>query len=79
MYLLSLAQVLGMACNPVSERQVTVFTSDGRISYIEVGTINNNGIPPENENNLRDVKLPSPPLFSLEGLLPGILNQILLA
>ena len=67
-----------MACNPVSEREITVLTSDGRISYIEVGTINNNGIPPENENYLRDVKLPSPPLFSLESLLPGILNHIIL-
>ena len=74
MNLFSMAQVLGMACNPLSERQVTVFTSDGRISLIEVGTIDDNGIPPDGENKLQDVKLLSPSSFSLEGLLPGMLN-----
>ena len=61
-----------MACNPISERQVMVFTSDGRLSLIELDAVANNNGPfaphetmPEKDGGI------SRPNFCIEDMLPG--------
>ena len=66
-----------MACNPISERQVFVFTSDGRLSLVEIDVINNNnaslvqhGIKPHKNH------LIARPNFCLEDMIPGKLLPV---
>ena len=62
-----------MACNPMSERQVMVLTSDGRLSFVEVDVIHNNN----DEHGLMAVtdRIPRPNIC-LEDMMLGRSNDI---
>ena len=56
-----------MACNPISERQLLVLTSDGRLSLIDIDVINNNN---DFEADISPTNIPRP-LLCLEDMIPG--------
>lgn len=61
-----------MACNTVSENQLMVLTSDGRLSLIEVDLINNNSLQIQRyaQSETRN-RIPRP-VLGLEDMIPGI-------
>ena len=60
-------QVLGMVCNPISERQLLVLTSDGRLSLIDIDVINNNNSSDVDGNT----NIVPRPIMCLEDMIPG--------
>ena len=60
-------KVLGMVGNPISERQLLVLTSDGRLSLIDIDVINNNNSSDADENTTNVPR----PIMCLEDMIPG--------
>ena len=60
-----------MICNPISECQLLVLTSDGRSTLIDIDVINNNNSP---ESDAKDTKVPRP-MVCLEDMIPGIVTS----
>ena len=61
-----------MACNSVSEHQIMVLTSDGRLSLIEVDLINNNNVYFQRQGSNETPNNITRPVISLEDMIPGI-------
>ena len=55
-----------MVCNPISERQLLVLTSDGRLSLIDIDVIDNN-----NSTNADTRTSIARPIMCLEDMIPG--------
>ena len=61
-----------MACNTVSENQLMVLTSDGRLSLIEVDLINNNNLQIQRHGKGETSNHIQRPVLCLEDMIPGI-------
>ena len=59
-----------MACNPTTECQLLVLTSDGRSTLVDIDVIDNNNSP---EVDASDTKV-SRPMICLEDMIPGIVT-----
>ena len=61
-----------MACNTISENQLMVLTSDGRLSLIEVDLINNNNLLIQRYGKGDTSNHIPRPVLCLEDMIPGI-------
>ena len=60
-----------MACNTISENQLMVLTSDGRLSLIEVDVINNNNLQIRRYGKGETHNHIPRPILGLEDMIPG--------
>jgi WD40 repeat protein len=64
------AKIMGMCCNPMSERNIAVFTTDGRIIFYDV-------LPQATDSDAKSSEStddPKRPLLGLEDLIPAVLD-----
>ena len=57
-----------MACNPITERNVAIYMTDGRVSLVEMELMNNNF----GDSSLKITEAPTRPMYCLEDMLPGM-------